>query len=330
MQHAITKTLPSVSLLSDKTTLTARFPCAVMRRRLPVYGWTVAKSQLRPGLTLVATPIGNAADITLRALDALRDADAIVCEDTRMTRRLMDMHGVALGSRPMIAYHDHNSKAAMPRIMGLLQQGARVVFASDAGTPIVADPGYRLAQTVIAEGIALSATPGPCAAIMALTLSGLPSDRFTFAGFPPSKHEARKTFLSAFAVVPSTLIFYESPRRLAASLRDMHTVFGDRDAVVSRELTKMFEENRRAPLSELADRYDADGAPKGEIVILVAPPPEPEAAGEADIDAALHEALETMTLKDAARTVSNALDLPRKTVYDRALALKSDARSADG
>jgi len=284
----------------------------------------VAKSQLRPGLTLIATPIGNASDITLRALDALRDADAIACEDTRVARRLMDIHGVALGGRPLLAYHDHNAASALPRLLELLHGGGRVVFLSDAGTPMVADPGYRLARKVIAEGIALSATPGPCAAIMALTLSGLPSDRFTFIGFAPPKREARKTFLRDFAAVPSTLILYESPKRLAASLSDMAGVLGAREAAVARELTKMFEEVRRAPLPVLAAQYAEEGAPKGEIVIVIAPPAPPEPAGEAELDAALTTALTTLTVKDAARTVAADLGLPRKTVYDRALVLKDD------
>lgn len=285
----------------------------------------MAKSQLRPGLTLIATPIGNAGDITLRALDALRDADAIACEDTRVARRLMDMHGVSVGGRPLIPYHDHNAAQAMPRLLDLLHGGGRVVFLSDAGTPMVADPGYRLAQTVIAEGIALSATPGPCAAIMALTLSGLPSDRFTFAGFAPTKREARRNFLREFAAFPATLILYESPKRLAASLADMAAVFGPaREAVVARELTKMFEEVRRAPLDTLAAHYAEAGAPKGEVVVCIAPPPPPEAAGEDQIDDALRAALATMTVKDAAKAVSGDLGLPRKVVYDRALALRDD------
>lgn len=283
----------------------------------------LAKSQLRPGLTLIATPIGNASDMTLRALDALRDADAIAAEDTRVARRLMDIHGVALGGRPLIAYHDHNAAQAIPRMLDLLREGARVVYLSDAGTPIVADPGYRLARDVIAEGLPLSATPGPCAAVMALTLSGLPSDRFTFAGFPPPKSQARRGFLREFAGFPATLILYESPKRLAASLSDMAEVFGaERLAVVARELTKMFEQVRRGTLADLAAAYAEEGAPKGEIVLVIAPPPPPEPAGEEALDAALRAALATQTVKDAARDVAAALNLPRKTVYDRALTLK--------
>jgi len=220
----------------------------------------VSKSQLKPGLTLLSTPIGNSRDVTLRTLDALRDADVIACEDTRMARRLMDLHGVSLGSRPLIAYHEHNAGQATHRLMALIKGGARVVYLSDAGTPIVADPGYRLAKTVIEAGEALSATPGPCAAIMALTLSGLPSDRFTFGGFSPNRSGQRQTFFREFEHAPGTLIFYESPRRLAASLADMEAVFGLRDAAVARELSKAFEEVRRGSLGELAEHYADAGA----------------------------------------------------------------------
>lgn len=281
----------------------------------------VSKSQLRPGLTLLATPIGNARDVTLRTLDALRDADVIACEDTRMARRLMDMHGVSLGSRPLIAYHEHNAAKATPRLLALIAQGARVVYLSDAGTPIVADPGYRLAKAVIEAGGGLSATPGPCAAIMALTLSGLPSDRFTFGGFAPNRSGQRQSFYREFAQAPGTLIFYESPRRLDAALVDMVAVFGERDAAVARELSKTFEEVRRAPLSDLATHYAEQGAPKGEVVILVGPAAVIPASADA-LDNALRDALGEMSLKDAARTVSEALNLPRKQVYERALALK--------
>lgn len=281
----------------------------------------VSKSQLKPGLTLLATPIGNARDVTLRTLDALRDADAIACEDTRMARRLMDMHGVTLGQRPLIAYHEHNAAAATPRLMALINEGARVVYLSDAGTPIVADPGYRLAKTVIEAGGGLSATPGPCAAIMALTLSGLPSDRFMFCGFPPNKSKQRDGFFRQVAAVPGTLIFYESPRRLAASLDDMAAVFGPRDAAVARELSKAFEEVRRGTLADLAAHYTEAGAPKGEVVVLLGPAEIVPASAEM-LDDALRDALGEMSLKDAARTVSEALSLPRKQVYERALALK--------
>ena len=203
----------------------------------------------------------------------------------------------------------------------MIEAGQRVVYLSDAGTPAVADPGYRLARAVIEAEAGLSATPGPCAAIMALTLSGLPSDRFTFGGFAPNRSGQRQTFLRGFVDAPGTLIFYESPRRLAAALADMEAVFGPRDAAVARELSKLFEEVRRGTLASLAAHYTEAGAPKGEIVILVGPAPETVASAES-LDAALEEALAEMSLKDAARTVSETLGLPRKQVYERALALK--------
>ncbi len=281
----------------------------------------MTKSQLKTGLTLLATPIGNARDVSLRTLDALREADAIACEDTRVGRRLMDIHGITLGARPLIAYHEHNAAHILPRLLEMIEAGQRVVYLSDAGTPAVADPGYRLARAVIEAEAGLSATPGPCAAIMALTLSGLPSDRFTFGGFAPNRSGQRQTFLRGFVDAPGTLIFYESPRRLAAALADMEAVFGPRDAAVARELSKLFEEVRRGTLASLAAHYTEAGAPKGEIVILVGPAPETVASAES-LDAALTEALAEMSLKDAARTVSETLGLPRKQVYERALALK--------
>ncbi len=239
-----------------------------------------------------------------------------------MARRLMDMHGITLNGRPLIAYHDHNAAATMPKLRQYLHDGATVVYLSDAGTPLVADPGYKLAQEVIKEGIALSSTPGACAAVMALTLSGLPSDRFMFAGFPPPKREARRKFLSEFSAVPGTIIFYESPRRLAGCLTDMAGVFGNREAAVARELTKMFEEVRRGTLTDLAAHYTEAGAPKGEIVLLVAPPAPVPAATEEVIDTALRTALQTLSVKDAAREVATYLNLPRKVVYERALVVK--------
>lgn len=282
----------------------------------------MSKSSLRPGLTLVATPIGNSSDIGLRALDALREADVLVCEDTRMVRRLMDLHAVPLNGRQMIAYHDHNAAEAMPRVQAALEAGGRVVYCSDAGTPLVADPGYRLVQSTIAGGFPLSGIPGPCAAIMALTLSSLPSDRFLFAGFAPHKQEARRKFYAEVASIAATLIFYESPRRLAAALADMALALGERPAAVTRELTKMFEEVRRGSLADLAAHYAQAGAPKGEIVVVVGPPAPAAAASADDLDAALTDALARLSVKDAAREVAEALNLKRRDVYDRALALR--------
>jgi len=279
------------------------------------------KSQLKSGLTLVATPIGNASDLSLRAIQALRDADLLVAEDTRMLRRLMDVHGIPMGERKALAYHDHNAEKVLPRILSEIEKGARVICTTDAGTPMVADPGYRLACAIIDADLPLSAVPGPCAAIMALTLSGLPSDRFLFAGFPPPKAQARRTTFAELSGVPATLIFYESPKRLAASLADMAQSLGARPAAVARELSKMFEEVRRGTLEALAEHYAQAGAPKGEIAVVIGPPAPAEAASEADIDAALGQALETMSVKDAAQIVAVQLGLKKRDVYARALAI---------
>ena len=275
---------------------------------------------LPAGLYLVATPIGSARDITLRALDILRAADVIAAEDTRTARKLMDIHGVALGDRPLVAYHDHNGPQVRPRLLALIAEGRSVAYATDAGTPLVADPGYGLARAAIAEGLPVTGAPGPSAALAALTLSGLPTDRFLFAGFPPNARAARRTFLSELAATPATLILFESPRRTAATLSDMAEVLGDRPAALCRELTKRFEEVRRGPLSELAAAV-AEAAPRGEIVIVV--DRGRDEAASADLETALREALRTMTVKDAATFVSEALNVPRRRAYQAALALET-------
>ncbi|MEM7508879.1 MAG: 16S rRNA (cytidine(1402)-2'-O)-methyltransferase [Pseudomonadota bacterium] len=278
---------------------------------------------LAPGLYLVATPIGHAQDITLRALEVLRHADALLAEDTRQTRKLLEIHGISLAGRPMLSYHDRNGAARRPQIEAWLAEGKSVTYCSDAGTPLLADPGFRLAELALAGEYGLVAVPGASALLTALAVSALPSDRFMFAGFLPAKGAARRKALAELAAVPGTLIFYESPRRLSASLRDMETVLGGtRRAAVCRELTKKFEETRRDSLGALADAYDAEDPPRGEIVVLIGPP-DPEAAQveEADLDHALAEALQTLSIKDAAREISTRLNLPRRDVYARALAL---------
>jgi len=283
-----------------------------------------AGTALESGLYLVATPIGNAADISLRALDVLARADAIAAEDTRQTRKLMAIHGIALAGRPMLSYHDRNGAERRPRILAWLRQGMSVAYCSDAGTPLVADPGYRLAEAAMAEGLGLTAIPGASAVLTALSLAGLPTDRFLFAGFLPPKRGARKTALGELAAVPATLVFYESPRRLAATLADMAELLGAaRPAAVARELTKKFEQVRRAPLGYLARQYAAEDAPKGEVVVLVGPP-DPAAAqaqAAASLDGELANALATLSVKDAAREVAARLGLPRRDVYARALEL---------
>ena len=272
------------------------------------------------GLHLIATPIGAARDITLRALDILAGADVLAAEDTRTLRHLMEIHGIPLQGRPLLAYHDHNGEAARPRLLAELRAGKSVAYASEAGTPLIADPGFQLARAAIAEALPVLAAPGASAVLCALTVSGLPSDRFLFAGFLPNRSAARQRDLDLLKTTQATLIFYESPKRLAACLRDMVTVLGaDRHTAVCRELTKKFEEVTRGPLGDLADLY-AHRAVKGEIVVLVDRAPA-ENVGEDQIMAALVQALETLSVKDAVAEVAERLGLARRDVYQRALKL---------
>jgi len=276
---------------------------------------------LQPGLYLVATPIGTARDITLRALDILASADVLVAEDTRSLRRLMDIHGVALRDRPLISYHDHNGNQVRPRIMALLAEEKSVVYASEAGTPMVADPGFDLARAARDQGYGLVSAPGASAVITALTVGGLPTDRFFFNGFLPNSSGQRKTALKALKEVPGTLVFYESPRRVAAMLRDAAEILGaGREAAVCRELTKKFEEVIRAPLGELA-QICADRTLKGEIVVLVDRMGLPDVS-DADLEVLVKQALQDGSVRDAADTVAEQTGLPRRKVYQ--LALKMD------
>ncbi|MGB8812941.1 MAG: 16S rRNA (cytidine(1402)-2'-O)-methyltransferase [Paracoccaceae bacterium] len=281
------------------------------------------KPQLRPlspGLHFVATPIGAARDITLRALDILASADVLAAEDTRTLRHLMEIHGVALGSRPLLAYHDHNGEAMRPRLLRALAEGKSVAYASEAGTPLVADPGYQLARAAIKDGHPVLAAPGPSAVLAALMVAGLPSDRFMFVGFAPPTAGARAKFLAELAQIPATLVFYESPKRVGRILREMVTCFGeDRDAVVCRELTKRFEEVSRGTLGELAGAF-ADRVVKGEIVVLV-DRRRGALADAATMEEALVVALKTHSVKDAAAQVAAVLGLPRRDVYQVALKL---------
>lgn len=276
---------------------------------------------LESALYFVATPIGAARDITLRGLDILARADVLAAEDTRNTRHLLDIHGVSLGSRRLIPYHDHNGPVQRPKLIAMLKAGQSVAYVSDAGTPLIADPGYALARAAIDEGLKVVAAPGASALLAALAVAGLPTDQFFFAGFLSSKSGARRKELGALAPVPGTLIFYESPKRISKSLTDMvQALGGDRQAAVCRELTKKFEEVRRGTLAELADAY-ADEKPKGEIVVVVSPAPAREANIE-DVEQALNEALDKhSSLRDAVDDVTATLGLPRKQVYNLALKL---------
>lgn len=278
----------------------------------------LSTAPLAPGLYVVATPIGNLRDITLRALDVLNAADLVLAEDTRVTGKLLSAYNL---SKRMERYDEHAAERARPKVMAALEGGGRVALVSDAGTPLVSDPGYRLVKEVVAAGFTVYPIPGASAALAALTLGGLPTDRFMFVGFAPPKSAARRTFLSEFAAVRATLIFYESGPRLADSLADMAAVFGgDRQAAVAREITKLHETCIRGSLAQLAADPRLDN-PKGEIVILVGPGEEKAATAE-DADAALAEALTRMGPADAASEVAKALGLPRRELYRRALDLK--------
>ncbi|MDP5323990.1 MAG: 16S rRNA (cytidine(1402)-2'-O)-methyltransferase [Paracoccaceae bacterium] len=276
-----------------------------------------------PGLHFIATPIGAARDITLRALDILAGSDVLAAEDTRTLRHLMEIHGVALNGRPLWAYHDHNGEAVRPRILAALAEGKSVAYASEAGTPLVADPGYQLSKAAIAAGHVVLAAPGPSAVLAALTVSGLPSDKFMFVGFPPNTSAARLSFLSEMAQIPATLVFYESPKRLSKLLTDMVSSLGEeRRAVVCRELTKKFEETTRGTLGELVAVFDGV-AIKGEIVVLV----DRDHKAKADpitVETALRSALAQMSVKDAAAMVAESLALPRRDVYQVALNIVKD------
>ncbi|MGR3662085.1 MAG: 16S rRNA (cytidine(1402)-2'-O)-methyltransferase [Paracoccaceae bacterium] len=274
---------------------------------------------LTAGLYFVATPIGTARDITLRALDILASADVIAAEDTRTMRKLMEIHGISLNGRPLVAYHDHNGAAVRPRLLRMLEEGKSVVYASEAGTPMVADPGFSLAREVIAAELPLISAPGPSAVITALTLADLPTDRFLFAGFPPPTRTARQKFYREFVSIPATLVFYESPKRINASLTDLGETLGtSRRAAICRELTKKFEEIMRGTIAELKDQI-AERKLKGEIVLVV--DRNREVTSDVDMEEALKEALKTMSVKDAASVVAEALNVPRRSVYQAALAL---------
>jgi 16S rRNA (cytidine1402-2'-O)-methyltransferase len=277
-------------------------------------------AELAPGLYVTATPIGNARDITLRALDVLAACDAIAAEDTRVTAKLLAIHGI---HKPLTAYNDHNGARERPKLIARLKHGAKIALVSDAGTPLVSDPGYKLVREALAEGIPVHAVPGASATLTALALAGLPTDRFLFAGFLPARAGERGAILAEFKTVRATLIVFESAQRLAESLKQMAEVLGDRAVAVTRELTKLHEEVRRGTLSILAAQYADAPPPKGEVTVLIGPPPE-AVADFARIDALLDQALPFMPVKAAAELIALALDVPRKAVYERALEKKSD------
>ena len=297
-------------------------------RGFSLFGQFVTAPVLAPGLHVAATPIGNLGDVSLRALATLAGADAVLCEDTRVTGKLLSHYAIATRTLP---YHEHNAAQMRPKILARLVAGEALALVSDAGTPLVSDPGYRLVAEAIAQGTMVTAVPGASAALAALTVAGLPSDRFFFEGFLPERGAARRRRLAELAAVPATLILYESPRRLSESLADLAAVLGDRPAAVARELTKHFEETRRGTLAGLAAAYGAEETPKGEIVVVVGPPAEGAAEAAADdLDARLSAALAAHSVKDAAALVAGETGLPRRQVYAKALALAAQGGRAPG
>jgi len=287
---------------------------------LPIDSNTASKS-LAAGLYIVATPIGNARDITLRALDVLSGANVIAAEDTRVTRRLLDIHGIK--APEIVRYDEHVAERARPILLARVAAGEAVALATDAGTPLVSDPGYRLAAAAIAEGLKVIPIPGASAPLAALALAGLPSDRFLFAGFAPNRSGQRRKWLAEIAESQATLILFENAKRLASSLNDMAVVLGNRQACVTRELTKLFEEARRGTLSELAAHYAESGPPKGEVTLVIGPP-KPVELDETALDDLLADLLKTLSVKDAATQAAERTGASRKQAYQRALAINQE------
>jgi 16S rRNA (cytidine1402-2'-O)-methyltransferase len=283
-------------------------------------GQSAIAPPIPPGLYLVATPIGNLRDITLRALEVLAAADLIACEDTRRSRKLLDHYGIAT---PVIPYHDHNAAVARPKLIARLTQGAAVALISDAGTPLVSDPGFKLVSEAHQAGIGVTALPGPSALLAALTVSGLPTDRFLFDGFLPAKETARRSRIVALKSIPATLILFETGPRIGAALADLAAGLGPREAAICRELTKLHEEVRRGDLASLARDYAGGADARGEMVIVVAPPQQQGEASMADLDALLRDALDRASLKEAVAEIAAITGEPRRMIYQRALALRT-------
>jgi 16S rRNA (cytidine1402-2'-O)-methyltransferase len=278
------------------------------------------QSSIEPGLYIIASPIGNLGDITLRAIETLKSSSLIACEDTRITRRLLSHYNINI---PTTAYHEHNANIALPRLIKRLKKNEIVSLISDAGTPLISDPGYRLVQAAIAEDIPITTTPGPVAAIAALTLSGLPTDSFFFAGFLPPKQTAKKNRICQLTTIPATLIFYESPRRLSQTLKEMANIYGNRPAAVVREISKKFEEVRRGTIETLLNELNTVGQLKGEIVLIIGPPAPEKIIDNATIDSELIKALSEMSLRDSVEKIALSYGRPKREVYKRALAITS-------
>jgi 16S rRNA (cytidine1402-2'-O)-methyltransferase len=283
------------------------------------FGIRAEAEPLSPGLHIVATPIGNLRDISFRALATLAAADAVLAEDTRTSKTLLAHYGI---STPLYPYHEHNAEQMRPKILGKLREGGKLALISDAGTPLVSDPGYKLVAELVAEGLPVTGIPGPSAVLAALVLAGLPTDRFFFEGFLPPKAAARRGRLTELAAIPGTLVFFESPRRLAEMLSDAAAVLGERPGAVARELTKYYENVRRGPLSVLAAHYEGEEEARGEIVVIIGPPGAEELTPAGDvIEERLRAALALVSLKEAVAQVAAETGQPRRKVYARALEL---------
>jgi 16S rRNA (cytidine1402-2'-O)-methyltransferase len=300
-----------------------RPPTARLERSFLVHGVPVAAPPLAPGLYVVATPIGNLGDVTLRALSILAAVDAILAEDTRVSRTLLARYGI---ETPLTPYHEHNAAEARPRALRRIADGQALALISDAGTPLVSDPGFKLVAEAIGTGLAVTAAPGASAALAALCVAGLPTDRFFFEGFLPPRSAARRERINALAAVPATLVFYEAPSRLAETLTDLEAELGARPAAVARELTKLHEEVRRGTVDKLAAEFAGGEAPRGEIVVVVGPPQAREAVDAGVLDGDILAALRTLSVKDAAAAVAAKHGLPRRQIYARALALAGESR----
>jgi 16S rRNA (cytidine1402-2'-O)-methyltransferase len=292
------------------------------RRSYSLDGHRLEAAPIAPGLHIVSTPIGNLGDITLRALATLAAADLIACEDTRVTRKLLDRYAI---TAPLAPYHDHNAATARPKLLQKLAEGAAIALVSDAGTPLISDPGYKLVRAAQEAGHTVVATPGASSILAALTVAGLPTDAFFFAGFLPPKQAARRARIAELARAPATLVVFETGPRLAETLADLAAAFGEREAAVCRELTKLHEEVRRGPLATLS-RESVEQETRGEFVLVIAPPMAAAQPSEDDADALLRAALARTSLKDAVGEVAVATGLPRRMLYQRALALAEEKR----
>ena len=299
----------------------ARLPRDRGARSYVLQGQQVTAPALAPGLHLVATPIGNLRDITVRALEVLAAADLIACEDTRVTRKLLDHYGIAT---PLTPYHEHNAAEARPKLLARLADGAAIALVSDAGTPLVSDPGYKLVREARAAATNVTALPGASAVLAALTLSGLPTDRFLFEGFLPAKEGARRARITSLKRVPATLVLFETGPRIAGALADLAAGLGPREAALCRELTKLYEEVRRGDLATLAREAVQGDEPRGEIVVVVAPPDRQDEMTALDLDALLRAALDRLSVKEAVAEIAAVTGKSRREVYQRALALTKE------